>query len=173
MRLRDRILNAVFTKVFKYRDIVKHVEGKDELYLRRFFIFRTRMFPNFRIFLHFINRSDDDRHLHDHPWDFTSLILAGGYDEELPPPQWLLEDMKKYADWKVHRYLEVREPGDILRNKAEHTHRVQLRDGKPAWTLVQAGKARRIWGFHTESGWVDWRKYLGLDAHHPDSPEDV
>lgn len=157
MRRRDRVLNWLFTKLFKYRDIVKQVEGKDALYLRRFFIFRTKMFPNFRIFLHFINRSDDDRHLHDHPWDFTSLILSGGYNEVLPPGDEFM----------------VRKPGQILRNKAEHIHKVQLRDNKPAWTLVRARQARRIWGFHTESGWVDWRKYLGLDAHHPDSPEDI
>lgn len=31
--------------------------------------------------LHHILRSDDDRHLHDHPFDFTSFLLTGGYLE--------------------------------------------------------------------------------------------
>lgn len=172
MSRRDRILNAIFCFLFRYRDIVKEVDGKPSLYLRRFFIFRTKLFPNFRIFLHFINRSDDDRHLHDHPWDFTSLILAGGYEEELPPPQWMRDKVKE-SKWRIRQYIEVRKPGNLLRNKAEHTHRVQLRDGRPAWTLVRAGKARRVWGFHTEEGWKDWRTYLGFPPGHPDSPEDV
>jgi hypothetical protein len=31
--------------------------------------------------LHHILRSDDDRHLHDHPFNFVSLLLTGGYTE--------------------------------------------------------------------------------------------
>jgi len=151
-------LNWILPKLFKYRDILKEVEGQPSLYLRRYFLFRTKAFPNFRLFLHFINRSDDDRHLHDHPWDFTTLILSGGYREVI----------KLNSKMNTERVMK---PGMLRFNKAEHTHKVELISG-PTWSLVRARKARRVWGFHTESGWVDWRSYLGLDKHHPDSPED-
>ena len=36
------------------------------------------------LYVHHFLRSDQDRDLHDHPWHFTSLILWGGYVEELP-----------------------------------------------------------------------------------------
>ena len=152
----EGLAHRVLERLFKYRDIVKVVGGEPSLYLRRYFIFRTERFPNNRIFLHFIARDDDDRDLHDHPWDFSSFILKGGYKEYLPGGEKrLLFDF------------------DFVRNPAEHTHRVELHDGEPAWTLVHAGKARRIWGFHTKDGWVDWRSYLGLTPTHPDSPEDA
>ena len=36
------------------------------------------------LYLHCFVSSDDDRALHDHPADFTTFILRGGYDEIVP-----------------------------------------------------------------------------------------
>ena len=36
----------------------------------------------FTVKLHRFLRSDPARDLHDHPWDFVSIILWGGYYEE-------------------------------------------------------------------------------------------
>jgi hypothetical protein len=146
----ETLLLWVFARFFKYRDIIKEENGKPVLYLRRYFIFRGK---NFRIFLHRIRRSDDDRCLHDHPWDFTTFLLTGEYLEVLP-------DRVMRRPWLSR-----------LVNKAEHTHRLIL--SRPLWTLVFAGKARRVWGFHTETGWLPWRTYLGLPESTPDSPEDL
>jgi hypothetical protein len=90
--------------------------------------------------LHKILRSDSDRHLHDHPWDFTSLILRGSYVELTPT------GTTTYS------------PGDINRKKAEDIHRLVLTNGS-VWTFVVSGPKRRSWGFHTEAGWVHWREY--------------
>lgn len=91
--------------------------------------------------LHHILRSDDDRDFHDHPMDFISLILSGGYIEHTP-------------DGDQRRYL----PGDLNRRKAEDLHRLELPDG-PVWTFVLAKPFRRVWGFTTEDGWIAADEY--------------
>ena len=49
-------------------------------YMRRW----TLRTPIGMLRLHHILRGDDDREFHDHPFDFTSIILAGGYVEHRP-----------------------------------------------------------------------------------------
>lgn len=158
----DRLAHSVLTKIFRYRDIAKIENGQESLYLRRFFL------PG-HFFLHNIRRSDNDRHLHDHPWDFSSLCLIGGYVET-----WASGDTRQAYH---KRWFS---PFQIVHNKAEHTHIVKLfHDAfsripyQSTWTLVKAGKARRVWGFWVDGVHVDWRTYLGLPPDTPDSPEDI
>jgi hypothetical protein len=49
--------------------------------LIRYQLLRT---PWFNIYLHHFLRSDNDRHFHDHPWHFLTILLAGGYIEHTP-----------------------------------------------------------------------------------------
>mgnify|MGYP001594992039 CR=1 FL=1 len=92
--------------------------------------------------LHRIMRSDADRHLHDHPWDFTSLLLSGGYNELLDG------GCRECPRWS------------IVSHKAEDRHALVL-DG-PVTTLVLTGPIRRDWGFHTEDGWIHFRDYQSV-----------
>jgi len=92
--------------------------------------------------LHKILRSDDDRHFHDHPFDFVSFILHGHYVEVTP------DGKRSFFDF------------DINRKRAEELHRLVLPEGGPVWTLVFTGPKRRSWGFQTEAGWVHWREYV-------------
>lgn len=103
--------------------------------------------------IHEILRSDADRHLHDHPWDYTTVILAGGYWEERPADP---------LHPTVERVIEWMAPGRILRRQAESAHRLILPDGATCTTLFATGPRRRDWGFHTEAGWVHWRQYLNI-----------
>lgn len=171
-------LHDILAKVFKHRDIVKPIAGRPTLYLRRFYLARTRWGS---VFLHYIAMSDDDRYCHDHPWDFWTFILKGGYNEEIESEhiEPLTKKPKVYIERehapglpRVVRYERQRAP-KILFRKAEHTHRVHIPPSIPAaWTIVVAKPAKRVWGFHTNRGWVDWRTYLGLpDAI--DHAEDV
>ena len=96
--------------------------------------------------LHHILCSDTDRHLHDHPFDFTSLLLSGGY--------WEVQD----RGWCTVKGYHPR--WSLLRRRAEQAHRLVLE--RPVWTLVVSGPKRRAWGFHTERGWVHHREYLKL-----------
>lgn len=187
----ERVLHAVLNKLFKRRDIIID----NELYLRRWFI--TPRSWKKRVFLHCILRPDEDRHLHDHPWNFATLVLKGGYDETFYMPEDALESWGRHPldltklpmtvdNFPKHsggqnlgelfmqaRYIRRVRPGCILVNKAEHTHAVKPYNGI-VWTLLLVDQAKRVWGFwDTERGcWRDWRSYLGLPADTPDYPED-
>jgi len=95
-------------------------------------------------YVHKIVQSDGDRDLHDHPWNFISILVYGRYVEETPGGN------KRLKNWfNPHRATDL--------------HRVQLfkRNGKeiPVYTVVIRGKRLRDWGFQTADGWKTWRDY--------------
>jgi hypothetical protein len=93
--------------------------------------------PWFTIRLHHILRSDNAVSFHDHPWDFTSFLLSGGYTEVTPTgTRW----------WP--RF-------SVIRRRAEDLHRLVLT--RPVWTLVLTGPRRREWGFEIDGQWVHWQ----------------
>lgn len=106
--------------------------------------------------LHEILRSDNDRHLHDHPWPYTTVILEGGYFEETPL------DPK---DPTGPRRTEWHAPGSVITRRAKDAHRLIIPDGQTCTTLFMTGPKQRSWGFHTEAGWVQWRHYLDIPPH--------
>lgn len=116
-------------------------------YLHRWWIRRDREKGN--TYFHKIMRSDDDRALHDHPWDFVSLILEGGYIE-----------------LRTHLFhggpvINVRyEAGDVNVKKAEDAHRLILYPDTTAYTLVFTSPVRRAWGFYCRKGWVPWEQFV-------------
>lgn len=117
-------------------------DGSDDCYMERWRIVQT---PWFQLRVHHILRSDYDRALHDHPFDFISLILSGSYMEITPeseaPIRWPLR--------LPHVYL----PGELNIKRAENLHRLVLE--APVWTLVLAGAVRRKWGFkHPDGTWT-------------------
>lgn len=180
MNLLDRIL-CLF---FKHYDIKKVIDGQEVVYLRRFFIWRPKdKTKSGSVFLHHIINSDDDPDPHDHPFDFTSVILWRGYSDE----RWVWWDTDGSKTWegkdlpshRVGPYYETVWPLSVVRRKAEHIHRVRLHTtcsgnaihegdpvlcGRPksAWTLVFTGPYRREWNFITKTGPVHWRKYMGF-----------
>ena len=119
------------------------------LYMRRW-KFLPETWPGFR--LHQIVRSDADRELHDHPFSFVSIILAGGYIEERPG-----------------RPNRFHGPGSILFRRAEDLHRICIDPRKgPAWTFVLRGPYRRMWGFRTAKGWMPWHQFIAEKTSGPD-----
>lgn len=171
------------------RRVIHNLEGSP--YLIRWTLIST---PWFRIFLHKILRSDDDRDLHDHPWPFWTFILWGRYTEHVPahsPPQWdscdrMITKSRKFGS------------GSLIRHKAEDSHRLDLEFTdefeaarernpqsavfayiyggkelyKPVWTLFWAGPRTREWGFHTAMGWLPWETYCNTRNHDPSDIED-
>lgn len=115
------------------------------------------------IMLHFFNRGDDDDALHDHPWRFSTTILAGGYYEHLPPPKWkpvTVEDPG--PNWQ--RTIRRRSVGDTVAHAAGDLHCIGALVG-PTWTLVHTGQAQREWGFWPQGReWIDYRTYLAERA---------
>src|SRR5258708_12932001 len=100
--------------------------GDQGEYMRRYHLEYTR---DRAIRFHHILASDPGSDLHDHPWDFVSVMLAGTYLEHTPSGT-----------------VRYEAPCVILR-KAEQLHRLEL--VAPAWTYVGCGRARRKWGYPT------------------------
>lgn len=122
--------------------IIRTEDGED--YLHRWWALRDSQLGC--IYLHKFLRSDDDRALHDHPWDHLSVILEGRYREHTPEG------------------IYLREPGQIIPREAEQLHRIELVDC-PVWTLLITGERTRHWGFYTpEYGWMDHHAYLGTET---------
>lgn len=103
-------------------------------------------------------RKSDEREMHDHPWNFWSLIIWRGYIETryLAPNSYI--NNERFSITRTRRTW----PGQILRRRTWDVHRVELLRGKPAVSLVWRGPHKRVWGFHTAEGWLDhvawWRK---------------
>lgn len=142
------------------------IGGHDRPYLLRWWIVPRNKW--FNVYLHQILRDDDDRALHDHPWNNCSVILSGRYREVTlyPQPLQSIASMQKQwspseqiTTWNWPKCSHIREAGSITRRKAEHPHRLELIDGKPCWTLFISGPRRREWGFHTKDGWVHWKDF--------------
>ena len=117
-----RLLIWVMNYFGRYRIILDKGSGKP--YLERFYIFLKdrEKFP-FNIFLHRFIRSDSDD-LHDHPWDFRTLILIGGYWEHT-------------LDGKFWRG-----PGSYRYVAANTYHRVELDENRHyCWTLFMPSKS--------------------------------
>lgn len=120
-------------------DVVITTPGAEEDYLRRWWVIPRN--EQFNVYLHRFLRSDDDRALHDHPWDNQSWLLEGEYLEHTP-----------YG--VLHRRA-----GDYIERAAKSAHRIELIDGKPTTSLFITGPKIREWGFFCPQGWVHWQTF--------------
>ena len=117
------------------------------------YMIRWHLIPQNRwcnVMLHRFNGADPGRDLHDHPWDFVTIMLRGHYWESVP----------------AAHYNDVLLPFSIRYRKAEYTHAVTT-VYRPTWTLVMTGRYRRQWGFHTEAGWVPHHRYQSQQEETP------
>lgn len=111
----------------------------DPVYLERWWIIPRNEQQN--VYLHRILRDDDDRALHDHPWENVSYVIAGSYREITPAGTF------------------IRQPGDVVKRQASDMHRLELIDGQPCVSLFFTGPKLREWGFDCPGGWVHWRDF--------------
>lgn len=121
-------------------------DGKGSIFFLRYTLLKTRWFA---VYLHEFYRGDLDRCLHDHPWDFVSVILRGGYWEHVTFGAAMLEGATFDASVGPTSVRFWRKPGSILRRPAEFAHRIELDPDRPhPWSLVFVGRKRRKWGFY-------------------------
>lgn len=121
------------------------IGGPDAPYLRRWHITPRGAGP--AVYLHQFLRSDDDRALHDHPYESTSILMTGSYREHLPEG------------------AVLRPRGSVVQRDAMTPHRVELLRNDagaeiPVWTLFLTGPRVRDWGFHCPKGWVPWQDFV-------------
>ncbi len=103
------------------------------------------------VFLHHFHRSDADE-LHSHPWPFRTIILAGGYYEATPAPGW-----KNGIGPLQRRWYS---PGRMLYRHPKWIHRIEIPEGRDAWTLVFVGAKTSSWGFYCPGFFRPWREHL-------------
>lgn len=123
--------------MFRKPDFI--IGGPSRPYMFRWYLLPRN--PWFNVYLHCILRDDDDRALHDHPWQSVSIVLSGSYCE--------VRDTR----WRVYG------PGSVIYRRAETSHRLEVVRG-PVWTLFVTGARVRNWGFHCPRGWVPWQKFV-------------
>ena len=144
----------IFDKIFIFLDRKKVIYRKDKKspYLIRYYLlFKNRpdWFP-FNIFIHKFLQSDD-ADLHDHPWDYFTFILYGGYYEYIENNDTLTKN-KIIKIW--------RPPGFFKYSSAYHKHRVELLNtNQCCWTLFIPGKKIKNWGFYKNNQFLNPDEY--------------
>lgn len=117
------------------------------------YLFRWHIVPRNKmanVYLHVQVASDDDRALHDHPWENQSVVLAGGYDEVI-------------GDNLGNPLTIVRRaPGDVVCRDLKWSHRLIM----PEWntlgytmSLFTTGPKVRDWGFWVRGVWTPWQEF--------------
>lgn len=164
------VANWIIEQALKtpYSPIVKN----ERIYMERFWLFNSydqgpqkqekSKYPWFpwNIRVHHIRLPDQDRHLHDHPWNARTFILKGGYTEQR---QHITASDENSVI--IHYRLKkiVRHVGDTAKlNYGEYHRIIELHPGG-AWTLFVSGPYQGFWGFLVDGVKVHWRTYLGLD----------
>jgi hypothetical protein len=141
----------------------EHIVHDGAPYMTKLYLWRT---PWQQTCLHWIFQRDRDRDMHDHPRDFVGLVLRGGYLEERPASAvgWAAVDSAGIPFCPT--FLTDRRAGQLAYRRAADPHRI-VRVDPGTLTLVVWGHKKREWGFHTDFGWVHWRRYLGLSTGSP------
>lgn len=128
-------------------------EGSEPMHLR------PHAWLPMSIRLHHIRSSDDDRHLHDHPFPYITWILEGGYWEVIP--KFIDPEFIRVGDGGLHERVHYvwRPAGTILRKRASDRHRIKTASDTGAWTIFVQFRKVQPWGFYTEHGKVYWYAY--------------
>ncbi|MDI3356660.1 hypothetical protein MO767_20250 [Pseudomonas sp. UYIF39] len=162
-----------------------HIMSADgtEMYMGRWWLFnpysRTTHKPalwwcpwSFRI--HHIMRPDEDRDLHDHPWNARTIILRGWYAEQRPmSDEWKAEflaslipdadpQLINWAKAEATEYM-TRRAGETARLNHGEYHRIDEISPGGVFTLFITSKWRGDWGFLVKGVKVPWRTYTGTD----------
>ena len=141
-----------------------HIYGeKDgELYMERYWLFNPflkvegrrsfKWFP-LSIRIHKIMKEDNDRHLHDHPWNARTFILKGWYQE-----------LRPYVNTPNVVSLSQLKAGDTARLNFGEYHRISEVCEEGAYTMFVTGRYQGTWGFLVKGVKIKYREYLNLDS---------
>ena len=106
-------------------------------------------------YLHRFHRPDEDRHLHNHPWQALGLILYGGYIElRSEDGGGIVSRLVKAGDKQVIRPNTYHTISSLLDENMNNSREV--------WTLFGVGERVQGWGFLVDGEHVPWREYKDL-----------
>lgn len=129
----------MFRKLF----LVKEIKSKAGiLHFQRWRILTT---PWFNIYIHRIFKADEDKYLHNHPWDYTYFILDGSYKETYN------EDGTEIS--------QILEPGSYGDNDGYRFHKIEELYSKSVTTLFITGPRYRDWQYNIDGLWIDHKVY--------------
>lgn len=151
-------------------------------YMRRYWLFnpyrkdeageqlpaRWPWLPSVRV--HHILRADNDLHLHNHPWDARTIILHGGYIEEVDAGPFD-EHFPGYRNshWSMPNgpFAAVEERSCFLRQRGytgaltpDSFHRISAILPGGVVTLFFTWGLSQGWGFKVGERVVPWKEYL-------------
>lgn len=112
------------------------------------------LLPSIR--LHRIVRKDQDRHLHNRPWNARTLILAGGY-EEIRKDDFSEEEINPGGAFGV---INTMNAGQTAIIRHDDFHRIDRVHAGGCWTMFITWKYHHSWGFDVNGVTVPWREYL-------------
>jgi hypothetical protein len=139
---------------FGYEHSIVVGKTSGEKYLERRFFKLLGM--TFR--LHKFYRGDDDRALHDHPWDFITFPLKG-YWERHSVDYNRCTTVRYVQAWRFHfreatfRHMVLGDCRYIQNDKKFWC------SGRPWYTLVFTFRKKRSWGFWPDGKFVPWRMF--------------
>ncbi len=139
--------------------LIKEIKSKSgELHFRRWRLLET---PWLNIYIHGIYKEDEEAHLHDHPWNYLSIILRGYFSERTLNYEVITDQKQK--EWKRRKIEEtVVGPSSFVFRKAETFHKIQKLHSKSVYTLFFTGKRKREWGYDVDGRWIDHATYRKL-----------
>lgn len=115
----------------------------------------------FGVFVHHIAGPDPGLDLHDHPWPFVSVILSGGYTEEVASAReapMMAKIAERWPETCHHGFVRSWRAGSVHRMPLTDAHRITAVQ-RGTWTLVFRGRKARSWGFYQPDGFVHWQAY--------------
>jgi hypothetical protein len=152
-----------------------HIMSADgaEMYMGRWWLFNpysrdthkpARWWCPWSFRVHHIMRPDEDRDLHDHPWDARTIILRGWYKEQrlIEGFEHQLAALGYSGSSEATEYID-RQAGDTARLRHGEYHRIDQISPGGVYTLFITSKWRGDWGFLVNGVKVPWRTYTGAD----------
>ena len=147
-KIKDLSLNCL--EQMDRKRVIMDRQCNDPLLTRYYLFLKDRTWFPFNLFLHKFHKGDPGD-VHDHPWPYATLILAGGYYEYTPN----FEHGKMVSETK-----HWRGPGHFRMCSADSYHRIELKPGVTPWTLFMPGPQRQEWGFLVDNKWIHNDNYL-------------
>lgn len=119
--------------------VIKEIISKSgKLHFRRWELLKT---PWFSIWIHGIYAADEDLHLHNHPWDFKSIVLKGSYIE------------------KTDKGFICQSIGKFNSRNGEDFHKIFQLLSPVVYTLFIVSPVKREWGYKVDGKFVQHEEY--------------
>lgn len=151
-RVKHKYVSKVSWAFWRWMDI-PDAANREFVYLRRLIIFKT---PLCGLYVHWIYMPDNGRDPHNHPMNFWSWVIKGGYIE-MRYQQWN-NDLQ--SGQRAHK--RVRNRWSWARTTVNDFHDIKYLHGIPTVTVLFTGKRRQDWGFLTKSGYTPQEEYRAM-----------